>query len=310
MIDDMVAQLKTEQKDDDEKKEYCAEEFDKSDDKKKVLEKGVADLKTAIEDAKEGIQTTTADIAALKTSIKSLDKAVAEATEQRKEENADFTELMASNTAAKELIEFAKNRLNKFYNPKLYKAPPKRELSEADRISVNLGGTAPPTNAPGGIAGTGIGLAQAGAAPPPPPETFGAYAKKGEESPGVISMMDMMIADLDKEITETEVEEKENQAEYEAFMKESAQKRASDAKSIEDKESAKADLEATLIKAGEEKKNKMTEAMNTAKYLSEVHGDCDWLLTNFETTEQTYENRYTHDLSHKPGKLNPEGPAV
>merc|ERR1719453_1964516 len=92
-----------------------------------------------------------------------------------------------------------------------------------------------------------------------------------------------MIADLDKEITETEVEEKENQAEYETFMEESAQKRANDAKSIEDKESAKADLEATLIKAGEEKKNKMTEAMNTHKYLGEVHGDCEWLLTNFDT---------------------------
>jgi len=27
----------------------------------------------------------------------------------------------------------------------------------------------------------------------------------------------------------------------------------------------------------------MKEAMATAKFLSETHGDCDWLLTNFET---------------------------
>merc|ERR1711879_1080287 len=85
----------------------------------------------------------------------------------------------------------------------------------------------------------------------------------------------------DKEITEIETEEKENQAEYEEFMKASAAKRASDAKSIEDKESAKADLESTLIKTDEEKTAKTKEAMATAKYLSEVHGDCDWLLTNF-----------------------------
>merc|ERR1719379_2369658 len=142
-----------------------------------------------------------------------------------------------------------------------------------------MGGTLAPTAAPGGIAGTGVtALAQSRVAPPPPPETFGAYTKKGEESTGVISMMDMMIADLDKEI-------QENQAEYETLMSESAKKRASDAKSIEDKESAKADTEASLIKAGEEKKNKMKEAMNTAQYLSEVHGDCDWLLTNYETRE-------------------------
>merc|ERR1719359_1090258 len=95
-------------------------------------------------------------------------------------------------------------------------------------------------------------------------------------------MMDMMIADLDKEITEIETEEKENQSEYEQFMKDSAEKRANDAKSIEDKESAKADLEGTLVASKEEKAAKTKEAMATAQYPSEVHGDCDWLLTNFQ----------------------------
>merc|ERR1719311_1254197 len=94
-------------------------------------------------------------------------------------------------------------------------------------------------------------------------------------------MMDMMVADLDKEITEIETEETENQQEYEQFMSDSAAKRANDAKSIEDKEAAKADLEGTLVKSTEEKKAK--EAMATAQFLSEVHGDCDWLLSNFDT---------------------------
>ena len=95
----------------------------------------------------------------------------------------------------------------------------------------------------------------------------------------MISMLDMMVADLDKEITEIETEEKENQSEYEQFMKDSAEKRANDAKSIEDKESAKADLEGTLVSSKEEKAAKTKEAMATAQYLSEVHGDCDWLHT-------------------------------
>jgi len=217
----------------------------------------------------------------------SLDKQVAEATEDRKEEHEENVATLASDNAAKELIGVAKNRLNKFYNPKMYKAPPKRDLSEEERITVNMGGTLAPTAAPGGIAGTGISAIQrSGVAPPPPPETFGAYAKKGEESTGVITMLDMMVADLDKEITEIETEEKENQAEYEQFMKDSAEKRASDSKSVADKESAKADLEATLISTTEEKTAKMKEAMNTAKYLAEVHGDCDWLLTNFDMRKE------------------------
>merc|ERR1719174_1162696 len=158
MIDDMVALLKKEQQDDLDKKEYCEGQFDTADDKKKALERSVSKLETAIADAKEGIATLTEEIAALGQGIKDLDKQVAEATANRKEENSDFKTLFASDTTAKELLAFAKNRLNKFYNPKLYKAPPKRELSEEDRITLNMGGTLAPTAAPGGIAGTGIAV--------------------------------------------------------------------------------------------------------------------------------------------------------
>merc|ERR1719352_1245854 len=69
-------------------------------------------------------------------------------------------------------------------------------------------------------------------------------------------------------------------------MRDSAEKRANDAKSIEDKESAKADLEATLVSSKEEKTAKMKEAMATAQYLSTLHGECDWLLTNFDTRKE------------------------
>merc|ERR1719500_90601 len=204
MIDDMIATLKIEQADDDAKKEYCAKEFDAADDKKKGLERAVSDLETAIENAKEDIAKLGEEIATLKAGIKELDKKVMEATEQRKEENEDFKELMASDTAAKELMKFAKNRLNKFYNPKLYKAPPKKELSREDRIVENMSGTAAPTEAPGGIAGTGIEVFAeiSHKAPPPPPETFGAYSKKSEDNMGVMAMIDLLIADLDKEMTE------------------------------------------------------------------------------------------------------------
>jgi len=63
------------------------------------------------------------EIKALGDGIAALEKQVAEATEQRKEENSDFTTLMANDAAAKDILAFAKNRLNKFYNPKFYKEP-------------------------------------------------------------------------------------------------------------------------------------------------------------------------------------------
>merc|ERR1719356_376862 len=115
MVDDMVAVLKKEQTDDDDKKEYCEMQFDTTDDSKKALERKIADHENAISVAKESIQTLIEEIAALEKGIKALDKSVAEATEQRKAENVEFKELMSSNTAAKDLINYAKNRLNKFY---------------------------------------------------------------------------------------------------------------------------------------------------------------------------------------------------
>merc|ERR1719420_938036 len=226
MVDEMLSVLVAEQQDDDDKKEYCEMQFDIADDKKKALQRSVKNLETAIGKEKEIIAALGEEIKALEAGIIALDKAVAEATEQRKEENSEFTELMASDGAAKELLGFAKNRLNKFYNPKLYKAPPKRELSESEQITVNMGGTLAPTAAPGGIAGTGIGLVQAHAAPPPPPETAAAYSKKSEESNGVIAMIDLMIKDLDKEMTEAKTEEKNAQEDYEQAMKDAAEKLA------------------------------------------------------------------------------------
>jgi len=282
MIDQLVVDLKAEQGVDNDKKAYCEAEFDKAEDKKKGLELDISDLEKAIEDAEESIATFASEIKALTAGIKDLDKSVAEATETRKEEHDDYVETLAANNAAKDLLEFAKNRLNKFYNPKLYKAPPKRQLSEEEQITVNMGGTLAPTAAPGGIAGTGIGLAQAAVAPPPPPEANLAYKKSGEESGGVMAMIDLLVADLDKDIQTSKVDEKDAQSDYETFMSDASEKRAQDSKAITDKESAKAETETELQSNKDSKQSKTIEAMETAKYIGGLHEECDWLLKYFD----------------------------
>jgi len=282
MIDDLVALLAKEQLEDDEKKAWCLAELDTADDKKKALENSISDLEKAIQDEEESIATLASEIEALEDGIKALDKQVAEATEQRKAEHAEFEENLAANSAAVDLLGFAKNRLNKFYNPKLYKAPPKRELSAEDRIVTSMGGTLAPTAAPGGIAGTGIGLAQVSERPPPPPEADLAYKKKGEEGTGVIAMIDLLIGDLEKEITEAKVDEKDAQEDYEAFMKDSAEKRALDSQAIADKEGSKAALEEELLANQEALKANQYDLMDTEKYIMEVHAECDWLLEHFD----------------------------
>merc|ERR1719245_119736 len=266
----MVVLLKKEQGDDDKKKEYCDKEFDAADDKRKGLERSIADSGKAIEDAEESIAALSDEIKALTAGIKELDKSVDTATGQRQNENKEYKELMASNGAAKELLLVAKNRLNKFYNPSQYVPPPKRELSEEDRAAMAAGGEF-----------VEISTHDQGA-PPPPPAGPSAYSKKSEESSGVIRMLDLLVQDLDKEMQVAEVDEKNSQEEYEEAMADAAAKRADDSKAIADKNGAKADAEEALQSHTDSKAASTKELAGTAEYIGSLHGECDWLLQYYD----------------------------
>merc|ERR1719473_1199471 len=281
MIDELVAQLGKEQFDDDAKKQYCDAQLDIADDKKKASDHKISDFETEIEDLQETIATLKSEIDALGDGIRALDKQVAEATEQRKEEHADYLDELAGKSAATDILAFAMNRLNKFYNPKLYKPPPKRELTEAERITVNNGGTLAPTEAPGGIGGTGITvLAQE--APAPPPEVDLTYKKSSGGNNAITEMMNMLMSDLEKQITEMKVNEKDAQQDYESFVADSADKRAEDSKSITDKEGSLAELESELLANQEALKAKKYELMDVEKYIMELHKECDWIMKNYD----------------------------
>jgi uncharacterized protein HemX len=300
MIDSMVVLLGKEQKDDDEKKEYCEAEFDKTEDKQKVLTKSVSDYEKTIAEQEDVLASLTEEIAALKKGVAELDVSVAVATQQRKQENEEYTTNLAGNNAAKALIEMAKNRMQKFYNPKLYKPPPKRELSEEDRITLNMGGTLAPTAPPGGIAGTGITafdevpsfvqLKTHSQDFPSPPAAMLAYSDKKEEAGGVLAMMDLIIGDITKEITQMQLEEKDSQEDYEATMADAAEKRSTDSKAITEKEGAKAELDAEWQTAKDNKKADDTKLVQTNAYMADLHEDCDWLLENYGARKEARAN--------------------
>merc|ERR1719201_635918 len=262
MIDGMVGLLKEEGMDDAAKKEYCEKQFDLSDDRQKALERTEGKLEKAIADTEESVASLKEEIAALGEGIKALDKSVQEATEQRQEENSDHKTLMVNNQAAKELLEFAKNRLNKFYNPKLYK-PPAASLMQIAMHDNE--------------------------APPPPPEAPGAYKKDSEGGGGVIAMIDSLIKELDTEMTESETEEKLAQEDYEEMMKDSAAKRAADTKALAEKEAALADAENLVVAKGEELTSTQKELMAVHEYMGQLHGECDWILKFFDVRKQARE---------------------
>jgi len=231
MIDEMVSVLKGEQGDDDEKKEYCNKEIDSSEDKIKGFELDVKDASAAINDAKETVATLEKEMAALVISLQSLDIAVTASTAQRQKENSAFKDLRASNTAAMDLIEMAKKRLNKFYNPKL------------------------------------------------------ALLQK-EEANSVIVMMDELVAELEKETTVAETDEKDAQADYETFMADSKSNRAENSKILEDKTAAKADAEGAYETHTDNMGVAQKKLRGSSDQLGVLHADCDWLLSNYDSRKE------------------------
>merc|ERR1719335_203940 len=261
MIDDLITLLAKEQADDDEKKDFCIAELDKAEDDKKALERAIADLEAEIAEMTDAIATTTSEMDALKQGLEALDKSVAEATEQRKDEHAEYTSTAAANQAAVELIGMAKNRMQKFYNPSQYKAPPTTTESSSP-----------------------YGLLQGSsrAAPGPAPETFEGEYKKSEGATSVLALMDEMIKDVEMDIQEAKHDEEVAQKDYEEAMKDSASKRSEDSKLAVEKEGAKAEEQVNLQAARADRTTKSEQLRITQGKMDDLHMDCDHLLQSYD----------------------------
>jgi len=264
MIDNMIGVLTAEQADDTKHKTWCTGELASSEDESAATQGKIASLTSTMAETSDEIATTAEDIAALTASIASLDKDVATSTAMRKAEHAEYLETVALTEAAIGLIGKAKNRLQKFYNPALYKPPPKVELSDEDAIVSKLS------------------FAQMSA----PKMSFVQYEPATQKSGGVMALMDMLTGELKASLGEAEHTEKTAQTDYTELMTESQASRAADTKSVTDKSAAKADLEGKLVALKESHALTLEEAANIAGYIAELHGSCDFILDNFELREE------------------------
>merc|ERR1719310_2528684 len=232
MIDGMNEVLEGEQVADDKQDVWCLAELDKAENE--AVEQG----------------------------LEALDKSVAEATEQRKDEHSDYIDESASNQAAVDLLGMAKNRLNKFYNPTLYKEPePVAEEEFFAQIAVSR------------------------ADPGAPPETFGEY-KKSESSSGVINMIDEMIEEMKDDMAEAKRDEEEAQKDYEETMNDAATKRADDSKLMVTKEGEKAEQTTKLEEHKEAKRTKKGQLEVLEDKIDNLHKTCDFLIAQYATIKE------------------------
>merc|ERR1719414_2674965 len=87
-------------------------------------------------------------------------------------------------------------------------------------------------------------------------------------------------------MTEAETSEKDSQADYEVMMTDSAEKRTADSKSLQQKGSAKAELQGALEDHKQHRADAAKELMATLEYIHSLHMECDWLIQNFEMRKE------------------------
>jgi len=272
MIDEMVTVLTNEQAEDAKKKEWCTAELTKAETELAAKQEKMDQTTAAIAQVEDEIAGLADDIKALGESIAGLDKAVFEATADRKAAHAEYVESIQLGEAAVGLIGKAKNRLMKFYNPTVYKAPPKKEATMEEKIIASYGSFIQRHNAKNSKRQM-----------PDIPE-LPAYEKKN--SGGVVALMDKIVLDLEKDKATAEADEKNAQKDYVELMSESQTTREADSKSLVNKKSAKAERESALVTAKEGKAVTFEELSNANTFLADLHSSCDFVVQNFAMREQ------------------------
>merc|ERR550539_378528 len=87
-------------------------------------------------------------------------------------------------------------------------------------------------------------------------------------------------------MTEAETEEKDAQADYETMMRDSAEKRVQDSKTLTSKQGVKADTEAALAEHTAKKGAVTKDLAALLEYIASLHAECDWLIKYFDTRKE------------------------
>merc|ERR1719265_1080626 len=269
-IDKMTAELKKQQQDEVEQRDWCIAELNKNNltmeaayDKQAALMQKIEDLTSAIEQMKKDIEAKTNEIAEMQTQIK-------RASEDREGENADFQTTVNDQRITQMILTKALDRMKQVYallqqraRNQLRKAVQKHHAPGAPHIQTSATDTDP---------GNG-------------PARFTKYEKNAGGGK-VVAMIEGIINDSKALEADAIAAEQDGQQAYENFMKESndsitklseaiANLSASKGKAEEDLSMTKTDLDRTM---------KEIEGLHETE--ADLHGSCDFLLKNFEVRQQ------------------------
>jgi len=116
---------------------------------------------------------------------------------------------------------------------------------------------------------------------PPPPPGFSTYSKNAGGS-GVIALLQTLIGDAKKMEAETVQAEKDSQAAYETFVKNTNDDIAAKQRQIVDNTEDKAKTESDRTQAEADRQATMDELEQLAAYSANLHASCDFIVKNYD----------------------------
>jgi len=238
--------------------EHC-----KNEDKKKVLEYGIKSKQAELANLKDNLDIVITDMEKINSDMVELDKTVGDATEQRKKENAAYTEMLSDTSQAIEILEVAKNRLEEFYpasfvqrrTQNTQEAPSFLQEDESDDSAED--------------------------------EDSDEYDllghKKRPQSGGrvVIDLITKIQQDLKDEFQTAKTEEESAQKDYEELLVDAKKRREVAARSLTEKEGVKAGIQEDMKRKKDRITGLQNELAETIDVLADLHKECDWILANF-----------------------------
>lgn len=254
-IDTMVAELKRQQGEEVEHRDWCVGELNTNKLTTAAQEDKKASLETQMEDLRKSIEMLGAEIKAKQDSNAEMEAQMQKASEVRESERAAYDQTIAEQAVTQAILQKALDRMREVYSLVQGPGAPQMQLSGNHT--------------------------DAGAMP----ARFNAYEKNAGGAK-VVAMLEVVLGDAVKMENEAHVAELNAQGAYEMFMKDSNRAIAQNSKSIADMMEEKAKNEMSMGMAKSDLATTSAELEGLSSVLADLRMSCDFLLRNFAARQE------------------------
>ena len=244
-VDKMVEDLKQQRADEAKERDQCNEDLHLNEKTTAEKENEKENLNTNIADLESAISNLNDDIASLKAEVADAQVEMKRASENREKENAEFQQTVADQRATQTILKKALGRLQQFYAKKasFIQAKSKRQA---------------------------------------PPGEFGERKGASGAAGGVVAMLENIISDSKRMENEALGAEQDAQTAYESFITDSNKAIGKAQTEISNKQEEVSKTDAEKITSQGDLKATNDELQSLSELAAGLHGDCDFLLKNYE----------------------------